>query len=51
MIQLHFGAKQTKLGKSMDVLHSFAWNYVKYTNMVGFCRDSHILCVLLDKVY
>ena len=27
----------------MGVLHSFAWNYVKYANMNGFCRDSHMV--------
>ena len=43
MIKLHFGVKQMKIGESMDVLHSFTWNYVKYANMEGFCRDSHIL--------
>ena len=26
----------------MGVLNSSAWNYVKYVNMEGFCRDSHI---------
>ena len=31
-----------KVGESMDVLHSFnTWNYVKYANMEGFCKDSH----------
>ena len=25
----------------MGVLHSFAWNYVKYANIKGFHRDSH----------
>ena len=40
MIQLHFGVKQLKIGKTMGVLHSFVWNYVKYANMEGFCRDS-----------
>ena len=30
----------------MGVLHSFAWNYVKYTNMEGFRRASnyHMQC-------
>ena len=42
MIQLHFGVKQLKIGKAMGVLHLFAWNYVKYANMEGFRRDSHI---------
>ena len=42
MIQLHFGVKQLKIGKTMGVLHSSTWNYVKYANMEGFCRDSHI---------
>ena len=30
----------------MGVLHLFVWNYVKYANMEGFRRDSHIY--LLD---
>ena len=42
MIQLHFGAKQMKIGETMGSLHSFTWNYVKYANMEGFRRDSHI---------
>ena len=41
MIQLHFGVKQLKIGKTMGALHSFVWNYVKYTNMEGFCRDCY----------
>ena len=40
MIQLHFGVKQLKIGKTISVLHSFVCNYVKYANMEGFCRDS-----------
>ena len=36
MIQLHFGLKQLKIGKTMGVLNSSAWNYVKYANMEGF---------------
>ena len=31
-----------KIDKSMGVLHSFTWDYVKYANMEGFRRDSHI---------
>ena len=31
-----------KISENVGVLHSFNWNYVKYTNMEGFCRDSHI---------
>ena len=27
----------------MGVLHSFLLNHVKYANMEGFCRDSHIM--------
>ena len=42
MIQLHCGVNQMKIGKSMGVLHSFVWNFVKYANMEGFHRDSHI---------
>ena len=42
MIQLHVGVKQMKIGETMGSLHSFAWNYVKYANMEGFRRDSHI---------
>ena len=42
MIQLHFGVKQMKIGESMGILHSFAWNCVKYANMEGYRRDSHI---------
>ena len=26
----------------MGVLHSFVWDHVKFANMEGFCRDSHI---------
>ena len=39
-MQLHFGIKQLKIDKTMGVLHSFVWNYVKYTNMEGFHRDT-----------
>ena len=42
MIQLHYGVNQMKIGKNMGVLCLFAWNYVKYANMEGFRRDSHI---------
>ena len=31
-----------KIGESIGVLISFTWNYVKYANMEGFHRDSHI---------
>ena len=31
-----------KIAETMGVLHSFTWNYVRYANMEGFCRDSHI---------
>ena len=40
MIQLQFDVKQLNKGKTMGVLHPFVWNYIKYTNMEGFCRDS-----------
>ena len=30
------------IGETMNILYSFAWNYVKYANMEGFRRDSHI---------
>ena len=32
MIQLHFGVKQLKIGKSMGALNSFVLNYVEYAN-------------------
>ena len=48
MIQLHFGIKQLKIGKTMGVLCLLLWNYVNYANMEGFCRDSHI-CLLCDE--
>ena len=35
MIQPLFGVKQLNKGKTKDVLCSFVWNYVKYTNMEG----------------
>ena len=35
MNQLHFGVKQLKIERSVDVLYSFVWNHVKYTNMEG----------------
>ena len=38
-----------KIGETMGVLHSFAWNYVKYANMEGFRRDSHIYIQYLHK--
>ena len=41
MNQLHFGVKQWKIDRTMSVLYLFVWNYVKYANMEGFCRDSH----------
>ena len=34
--------KKLKISKTMSVLHSFVWNHVKYPNMEGFHRDSHI---------
>ena len=43
MIQVHFGIKQSKIGKRIGVLCIFVWNYVNYANMESFCRDSHIL--------
>ena len=42
MIKLHCSGNQLKIGKTMGVLNSFVWNYVKYANKEGFCRDSHI---------
>ena len=42
MLQLHLSVKQMKIGETMGALHSFAWNHVKYANMEGFRRDSHI---------
>ena len=47
MIQLHVSIKQMKIGECMGVLHSFVWNYVKYANTEGFCRDSHIYQIML----
>ena len=35
--------KANKIAESMGVLQSFVQNYVKYANMEGFCKDSHIL--------
>ena len=35
MIRLHYGVKQLKVLKTTSVLHSFVWNYVKYTNMAA----------------
>ena len=46
MVQLHFGVKQLKIGKTTGVLYSFVWNFVKYTNMKSFRRDSHILYIV-----
>ena len=43
MIKIHFGIKQIKIGESMGVIHTFAWNYVKYVNMEGFRRHSNTL--------
>ena len=43
MIYLHFGVKQLKISESLDVFHLFAWSCIKYVNMEGFRRDSHIL--------
>ena len=48
MIQLYFGVKQLKIGKTIGGLHLFVWNYVKYTNMKGFHRDSHIYQLNMD---
>ena len=42
MIQLLFSIKQMKIENIMGVLHSFVWIYVKYANMEGFHRDSHL---------
>ena len=46
MIQLHFSINQMKIAETMGALHSFMWTYVKYTNMEGFHRDSHILTLI-----
>ena len=46
MIYLHFGVKQLIIRKIIGVLQSFVCNYVKYVNVEGFCRDSHINTVL-----
>ena len=46
MIQLHFGAKQLKIDKTMCVLHSFVQNYVKYANTEDFHKNSHIIMLL-----
>ena len=35
------GVKQIKIAESMGVLQTFVQNYLKYTNMEGFCRDNH----------
>ena len=51
MIWLHFGIKQMKIGESMDVLHSFTWNYVKYAKMEGFRRDGHIYIATLTHIH
>ena len=48
MIQLHFDAKQMKIGETVGVLHSITWNYTKYANMEGFHRDSHIWTTILQ---
>ena len=43
MIQLHCDVNQLNIGKSMGVLHLFAWNYVNfYAYMEGYRRDRHI---------
>ena len=50
MIQIKFCVKQLKIGKLVGVLHSFAWNYVKYTNMEGICKDGHNCIAQIDDV-
>ena len=48
MIQLQFSIKQMNMHRiklCMGALHSFVWTYVKYANMEGFRRDSHILAI------
>ena len=42
MIQLHFGIKHLEIGKTMGVLYLFVSNHVKYANIEGFHRGSHI---------
>ena len=32
----------------MGVLHSFVWNYIKYTNLEGFHRNSHNYIISWD---
>ena len=46
----HFGVKQLKIGKTMGVLHSFAWYYAKYANMEGFAETviNNIISVQLS---
>ena len=51
MNQLHCGVKQLKIGKTRGVLHSFVWNHVKYANMEGFRRDSHICTYVAFRGY
>ena len=41
MIQLHFGTKYLKIGKTMGDIRSFVWNHAKYANLEGFHRDSY----------
>ena len=43
MIKLHFGVEQLRVGKAIGILQSFVWNCVKYANIEGFYRDSHII--------
>ena len=42
IIKLHFAVKQMKLDECIGILHSLIYNYVKFANMEGFRRDSHI---------
>ena len=42
IIQLHFGVKQLRMGKTTGVLHSLVRNNVKDANIEGFHRISRI---------
>ena len=39
---VHCGVKQLRIGKSIGILQSSVWNCVKYVNLEGSHRDSHI---------
>ena len=48
MIQLHFDVNQLNIGKSMGVLHLFAWNYVNYANNISE-QDKEKIKVVFSK--